>query len=72
MTFSEMLRLLEDFGPISGGSPTSWPQDYINGPEFANRGIRDKHSSQDRQVKPQRTKKSAEEMYYGKSRKSSK
>ena len=62
--------MLENFGPITGGSPTDWAQDMINGVEFKRKGIRDKHVMQDGDVLPEKKlRRSAREMYVGKSRK---
>lgn len=74
MTFAEMLRVLENFGPITGGDPSDWAQDMINGVEFKRKGIKDNHVMQDGDVVPEkRLRRTAKEMFVGKkSRKLSK
>lgn len=54
MTFSEMLSLIEDYGPLTDGDPRDWGNDRKNGIEFLRKGIRDKHSVQDGIVVPEK------------------
>lgn len=69
MTFADMLRLLEDYGPVTDGDPRGWAKDRINGDEFARKGIKDKHVSQDNVMPEKKLRKSAKDLYCGGSRK---
>jgi len=61
MTFSKILKVLEDYGPLTGNDLGTWPQDYINNGAFEGK-IRDKHTST-APVKIKRPRKTAKDLY---------
>lgn len=73
MTFAEMLRIMEDHGPLTDGQPSDWSQERKNGIEFFRKGIRSSYSTQDGTIVPEKKlRRTAKDLYLGKSSKSAK